>query len=625
MNILVSKYVTPVSIIISILALLLGVLFPTILPFDASWIGVLFCGLPIIKDAIIGLVKEFDIKADVLVSIALVASVVIGEIFAAAEIAIIMTIGAYLEELTVDKAQAGIAKLVDMSPMTARIVSEGKEQTVKLDQVKKEDILRVVAGETVPLDGKLTSGQTSIDQSLLTGESIPVEKSVGDPVYSGTMNQYGTFEMIVEKEEKDSSLQRMIRLVESADTESTPIVRIADKWATWIVVASLTTAIVTWLVTKDILRAVTILVVFCPCALVLATPTAIIAAIGNATKHGVLIKSGEGLEKLASIERITLDKTGTITHGKPEVVECVSFTDEYSEEGLLKLAAMIEYHSEHPLGKAIVAATDITKLSLAEVKDLQVVPGKGIVANYRGAAIKIGTNKLVEAVSLTTSTEDQVQSWINNHYTIVYVEKNSKLIGAIALTDTLREESIEVIKGIQQQNAQPLLLTGDNEHIAQNIAEQVGIKDVHAECLPEDKLKVIRSLQNNCYNVAMIGDGINDAPALKLADVGIAMGGVGSDIAIDAADIVLMQDDLKELPYLLLLSKKTMKTIQVNILLAMGLNLIAVVLAGFGLIGPITGALVHNIGSVAVIIHSAMLLNYSTKKTNDKATVVEYS
>lgn len=621
----IDKYATPMSIGLSIFALLIGFLFPRLLPFDASWIAVVFCGLPIIKDAVIGLVTEFDIKADVLVSIALIALIIIGEVFAAAEISVIMTIGAYLEELTVNRAQAGIAKLIDLSPLTARKVFDGKEEIVKLSQVQKADVLRVIAGETVPLDGKLTAGQTTIDQSLLTGESVPVEKVVGDSVYSGTMNQYGTFEMIVEKEEKDSSLQRMIQLVESADTESTPIVRTADKWATWIVVASLSTAIVTWLVTKDILRAVTILVVFCPCALVLATPTAIIAAIGNATKHGILIKSGEGLEKLASVERVTLDKTGTITYGKPEVVDCLVFTEKYSEKELLGLAAIVEYHSEHPLGRAIVAVADVSQTNLDELRDLQVVPGKGIMGNYKDSTIKIGTDKIVETDRSNSDFDNQLRNWNSSHFTVVYVEENGELIGAIALTDTLREEAAEMIRAIQQQNTQPLLLTGDNEHIAQNIASQVGISEVHAECLPEDKLKVIRNLQNNCFRVAMIGDGINDAPALKLADVGIAMGGAGSDIAIDAADVVLMQDDLKELPYLLSLSKKTMKTIQINILLAMGINLVAVVLASMGLIGPIMGALVHNIGSVAVIIHSAMLLKYSIKKTTNTESVVEYS
>lgn len=623
MRILLDKYLTPSLIIISIFALIIDLTLPNLLPFNASWIGVILCGLPIIKDAIVGLITEFDIKADVLVSIALVASIVIGEVFAAAEIAIIMTIGAYLEELTVDKAQAGIEKLIDLSPLTARKITPHGESLVPLDQVKKKDTLRVIAGETIPVDGKITSGQSSVNQSLLTGEAIPIDKTVGDEVYSGTINQYGTFEMIVEKEEKDSSLQKMIRLVESADADSAPIVRTADKWATWIVVASLTTAILTWIVTKDILRAVTILVVFCPCALVLATPTAIIAAIGNATKHGVLIKSGEGLEKLAGVERITFDKTGTLTYGEPQVIDYISLNKEYSKEEVLELAAKIEYHSEHPLGKAIVSAVNINELTVTDVKKLEVIPGKGLQATYQDSIIQLGNTKLLNENDSVFSDNPQIEKWLQDKYTVIYLKQDHTVLGALALTDTLRPESARIIQDIYKKNAQPLLLTGDNEFIANDIASQTGIKEVHADCLPEDKLKVIQNLQNNCLNVAMIGDGINDAPALKLADVGIAMGGNGSDIAIDAADIVLMQDELKELPYLLSLSKKTIQTIKINIILAMGLNLLAVVFAALGILGPIAGALVHNIGSVAVIIHSAMLLKYSTE-TQTFTSSVEY-
>lgn len=610
------KYQTPTLILLSLSTLLIIVLFPTALPFDAAWIAVILCGLPIIKDAAIGLITEFDVKADVLVSIALIASIFIGEIFAAAEIAVIMTIGAYLEELTVRKAQTGIDKLINLSPSTARKITTEGETVVPLEQVKKGDHLRVIAGETIPVDGEILVGQSSVNQALLTGEALPIDKAIGDDVYSGTINQYGTFEMIATKNEADSSLQKMIHLVQAADAESAPIVLTADKWATWIVFASLITALLTWFITKDIQRAVTILVVFCPCALVLATPTAVIAAVGNATKHGILIKSGESLEKLASVDRITFDKTGTLTYGEPKVVEFVSFTAECSKQELLKLAATVEYHSEHPLGKAITAEFNQAELSLHKVTNLQILPGRGLTALYQGKKIRLGNRKLL--METTFPQEETVNTWLAKHYTVIYIEIEEKLAGAIALTDTLRPETQTIIAKLQQQKTQPILLTGDSQLIAESIAEQIGIQEVYAEYLPEDKLNAIRNLQNNCYNVAMIGDGINDAPALKLADVGIAMGGVGSDIAIDAADIVLMQDELTELPYLLGLAKRTLKTIKINIILAMGLNLIAVVLATLGLIGPITGALVHNIGSVAVIIHSAILLRSPSEKNSPK-------
>ena len=288
--------------------------------FDAAWLAIVLCGIPIIKGALEGLISEFDIKADVLVSIALVASVIIGEVFAAGEVAFIMQLGAFLEERTVAKARAGIEKLVHLSPATARIVRDGEELIVPAQQVAIGDILRVLAGETIAVDGMITDGLTSIDQSVMTGEALPVDKKAGDEVLSGTVNQLGTFDMAATKVGEDSSLQRMIRLVESADAKKAKIVGIADRWATWIVVIALVAAGLTWYFTGEIIRAVTILVVFCPCALVLATPTAIMAGIGNATKYGILIRQGDALERLAQVQRIAFDKTGTLTYGKPSVV-----------------------------------------------------------------------------------------------------------------------------------------------------------------------------------------------------------------------------------------------------------------------------------------------------------------
>lgn len=325
------------------------------LPIDAAWIAILLCGIPIIKGAIVGLVTEFDIKADVLVSLALIASVVIGEIFAAGEVAFIMTIGAFLEERTVKKARAGIEKLVHLSPATARVVRNGEEQIIPAEQVQVGDTLRVLAGETIAVDGIITKGQTSVDQSVMTGESLPVDKSEGDEVQSGTVNQFGTFDMTAQKVGEDSSLQRMIRLVESADAGKAKIVGKADRWATWIVVIALVSAGGTWFVTGEVIRAVTILVVFCPCALVLATPTAIMAGIGNATKYGILVSQGDALERLSKVRRIAFDKTGTLTFGKPTVTAVQSCVPEIDDNALLEITAAAELRSEHPLGKSIVA------------------------------------------------------------------------------------------------------------------------------------------------------------------------------------------------------------------------------------------------------------------------------
>jgi len=308
---------TVLFLIISLPALIVSFFNIGSLPVDLAWIAILLCGIPIIKEAIVGLVTEFDVKADVLVSIALVASVIIGEIFAAGEVAFIMALGAYLEERTVAKARAGIEKLVHLTPTTARVIRNGEETIVSAEQVQVGDVLRVLAGETIAVDGIIVDGQTSVNQAVMTGESLPVDKSAGDEVSSGTVNQFGTFDMKATKVGEDSSLQRMIRLVQSADAGKAKIVGIADRWATWIVIIALTSAAATWLITGEIIRAVTILVVFCPCALVLATPTAIMAGIGNATKYGILIREGDALERLSEVKRIAFDKTGTLTYGKP--------------------------------------------------------------------------------------------------------------------------------------------------------------------------------------------------------------------------------------------------------------------------------------------------------------------
>ena len=340
-------------LVISGIALIISLFDLSSLPFNTAWVAIILCGVPIILEAVIGLVTEFDIKADVLVSLALIASVCIGEDFATGEVAFIMQLGALLEELTVAKARAGIEKLVHLTPQTARIINGGTEKTIPAEQVKINDLLRVLSGETVPVDGIITSGQTSVNQAVMTGESLPVDKTVGDEVSSGTVNQFVAFEMKATKVGEDSSIQRMIRLVQSADAGKAKIVGIADRWATWIVVIALTATALTWAISGQIIRAVTILVVFCPCALALATPTAIMAAIGNATKHGFLVREGDALERLAKVTKITFDKTGTLTYGTPQVIKTQSLLPDISQEELYSLCASAEQLSEHPLGKAI--------------------------------------------------------------------------------------------------------------------------------------------------------------------------------------------------------------------------------------------------------------------------------
>ncbi len=583
------------------------------LPVDAAWAAILLCGIPIIKEAVVGLVTEFDIKADVLVSIALIAAVVIGEIFAAGEVAFIMALGAYLEERTVAKARAGIEKLVHLTPTTARIIRNDEEIILPSEQVQVGDILRVLAGETIAVDGIIISGQTSVNQAVTTGESMPVDKSAGDEVYSGTVNQFGTFDMKATKVGEDSSLQRMIRLVQSADAGKAKIVGIADRWATWIVVFALASAGATWLITGEIIRAVTILVVFCPCSLVLATPTAIMAGIGNAAKYGILIREGDALERLSEVKCIAFDKTGTLTYGKPDVAAVDSVDSGFSDSELLFLTASAESRSEHPLGKAIVSYyKNISSIPLWEPYNFQMLAGRGVSAFVDGRKILAGNADMLRdnAAFLSQTMTDRADTYRNDGCTIIFISVDGHASGFIALSDTLRPDAVDVVKSAELIGVESVLITGDNNHAASHVAKIAGIHNVHTDCLPENKMAVIEQYQSRGDLVCMVGDGVNDAPALKKSHVGIAMGGIGSDIAVDAADIALVSDDIKSIPHLLALSKRTMNTIRWNMVFSMALNFAAIVMAMAGFLGPVLGALIHNAGSVAVIINSSLLLKW---------------
>lgn len=595
-----------------------------LLHFNLSWVAIILCGLPIIKEAATCLYEEFDIKADVLVSLALIASVIIGEIFAAGEISVIMTIGALLEDLTVQKAKSGIENLVKLTPKQARIIRDNKEIMINADDIEIGDIVRVIVGETIPVDGVIIKGQGSIDESIMNGESLPVDKYVGDDVLSGTINQYSTFDIKATKTSQDSSLKRMIKLVKEADSKKAPIVSLTDRWATWIVVIALVSSIGTYLVTHQILRSVTILVVFCPCALVLATPTAIMAGIGNASKYGMLIKGGDVVERLSKIKNIAFDKTGTLTYGKLSVVEYKSFNPEYDDEALLKILSSVEAYSEHPLGKAIISYYKENNEELLDIQNFTVNPGKGITANLGEKSILVGNLKLIKNVDINLNKDiiNISEEFTKKGCTVIYLSIDNKLIGYVALSDILREEAKEVISYIKSQKINPIMLTGDNKNSAQNIASIVGIDDIHPSLLPEDKMNIIKNLEDSKSPTCMIGDGVNDALALKYSSVGISMGAIGSDIAIEASDIALASDDIKNIPYLLYLSKKTMNTIELNVTFSLALNFLAIILAMTGILNPVIGALVHNLGSVFVILNSAKLLK--TRNNLDLQIKIEY-
>ncbi len=584
--------------------------------FDTAWIAVILCGIPIVIKGTLALFLRFDIKADVLVSMAIVASIVIGEIFAAGEVAFIMQLGSLLEDLTVSRARAGIEKLVYLTPATARRIVGGEEEIIQAGEVRVDDVLRVLAGETVPVDGIIIKGQSSINQAVMTGESLPVDKSVGDEVSSGTVNQFGVFEMRATKVGADSTIQKMIKLVQSADAGKAKIVGIADRWTTWIVMVALVSALLTCFFTGEIIRAVTILVVFCPCALVLATPAAIMAAIGNSTKHGFLVKEGDALERISNVDVIAFDKTGTLTYGMPKV-ENVIVLDTVAKQDLYKYAASLEQYSEHPLGKAIVKSyLSEDGSALYPVEDFSIIPGRGVTGKIDHKSILAGSLDFMaeNGIPLAPHSCIAAEKYLETGATIIYVALEKKVAGFLVMTDAVRKESRDTIRRLKELKLTSVLLTGDNKRTAGTIGDLLEIENIHAECLPMDKLKYITGFQKNRQSICMIGDGINDALALKTANVGIAMGCIGSDIAMDAADIVIVDDEVKELPHLFSLAKRMMMTIKWNMTFSIILNFIAILLAMKGILNPVIGALVHNGGSVLVIINSAFLLTWKSEK-----------
>ena len=569
-----------------------------------SWIAVILCGLPIFKECGEGLITEFDIKADLLVSLAIIASLMIGEVFAAGEIATIMAIGGFLEEYTVSKAQGRIEELVKMTPQVATRIENGIEEKIPVEKVEIGDILKVLPGESIPTDGVIVKGETSINQSTLTGESLPVDKKENDEVFSGTINLYGSFTMKTTKISQESSFQKLIKLVESSEPENSRIVRAADKWATMIVVIAFTLAVLTYLATFEITRSVTILVVFCPCALVLATPTAIMAAIGNLTKYGILVKDGESLEELAKVDELVFDKTGTLTNGTPEVVKIIS--DNPRE--MMHLLVSLESKSEHPLAKSIVKYCNSEDVS--EVTDFKMHIGKGVSGTINGSKIIAGNKKLLKSENINLKTDNEPQ----NGEIQIFVAKDREILGNVELADILRKNSKRTITKLKGLRIKTTMLTGDNEKTAQHIAKQVKVRNVISNCLPEDKTEYIKREQTLKHRVAMIGDGINDAPSLKKANVGIAMGDIGSDVSVEAADIALVNDNIEDIPHLIGIARKTIRIIHIGIGFALALNILAMALAILGILNPIEGALIHNIGSVIVIIYSSTLVRYKLSR-----------
>ena len=586
--------------------------FQNIFPVEPSWVTVIICGFPLVYLSIRRIVYNkgiSKISSALLISMAMFAAIAIGDIFAAGEVAFIMALGALLEEATTERAKKGLKKLISLAPVKGRKIQANKEIMVPVESIQSGDYLRILPGETIPVDGRIINGETTVDQSIMTGESIPVDKTIDDDVFGGTINCFGAIDIIATKVGEDSSIQKMIQLIKNAEQKQAPIQRIADIVASRLVPIALMIACIGYLITGNIIVGVTVLVVFCPCALVLATPTAVMAAIGQATKHGVIIKSGEILETMGKVDTMAFDKTGTLTRGQLAVQSILAVDTDYSEIDILQLAASAEAKSEHPIGKAIVSHAIEQDLEILDTTSFTMSVGKGIIAVIKGRELYCGNERFLEEhnIIVCESIQKAINVYRSEGKVSVIIADKEHIIGIITLSDTMRNDAINMISAISSLDMTTVLLTGDSKAAATYIGKKSGVSEIHAELLPGEKVSIIESLQGKHHKVCMVGDGINDAPAMKTADVSIAMGTIGSDIAIETADIALMSDDLSKIPYIKRLSDATIKTIKFSIALSMAINCIAIILSLLEVLTPTTGALVHNVGSCLVVLIAARL------------------
>lgn len=571
-------------------------------------IATILIGRNIISGALKGLLrKKFNV--DELISLAILGAFLTGEYIVAAEVAFIVTMGAFLEDRVSDKSRRAIEQLFKLAPCKARLRLGKEDILVPIEEIKSGDPVLVKPGEEFPVDGVVTGGLSSVNEASLTGESKPVDKSPGDMVLAGTLNLDGALEVKTLKVGGSSALGRMIELTRKALREKTPLIRLVDRFASWFTPAVLLFTLMVYLLTKDVMRAVAVLVVACPCSLVLATPTALTASLGKAARLGVLLKGGAYLEKAAEVDTVVLDKTGTLTIGEPQIKN-VLVLNSASKEELLFMASVAEKFSEHHLGKAILKEARKIGKPIPDPEEVKVVPGKGIVARYNGTSItlektsflKDGEYKSVEEALNLAGQEEK------DGRTTFFVAWDGEVKGLISLEDILREETLISMAMLKRLTDKIVLLSGDNYNSTATMAVQTGITDFKANLLPEDKVLTLRELKREGRVVAAVGDGINDAPLLAWADVGIAMGNSGSHITLEAASVVLLRDDIGKIPVFLKLARQTRGIIRQNLLIFGVLyNLLAFAGASLGYLSPLWGAIIHNLGAVAVILNSSRL------------------
>jgi Cd2+/Zn2+-exporting ATPase len=562
-------------------------------------IVVVILGGPIILEAITGIMRK-ELNVDELVSLAIIASVIIGAYFSAALVSLIMVLGSLLEEFTAQKARSAIDSLFRLAPEKARIIINGEEKEVPVQEIEPGHRIIIRGGEKVPVDGKVVGGNALLDQASLTGESIALEKTIGDPVYAGTITYSGMLEIEAQKVGEDTTLGKLIALVEEAEKQKAPILRISDHYARYFTPVIIALGLAVFILSKDIYRAITVLIVGCPCAFILASPTAIVSALGNASKNGIMVKGGDILEETSRISAVLFDKTGTLTTGRPRVSQIVSLN---GAEGnfILTTAASVERYSNHPLARAIVEAAEQKNLELLTPDHFKDFPGRGVEAVIGDKKYSVGRMQDESFPAHLQSSEPENKT--------VAVWEDEQPIGLIHLEEEVRPGVDTLVKELQDAGiAKIQMLTGDEQKYAAMIAEKAGIKEIFSEILPEEKLGLVKNLQKNGHKVAMVGDGVNDAPSLATANIGISMGAMGTDAALEAADVALMGDDIKKVPYLLQLGRMTVRTIRFNIVFAVIFNSLALIASSTGLLNPVSGAIAHNIGSILVVLNSARLI-----------------
>jgi Cd2+/Zn2+-exporting ATPase len=577
----------------------------------AKWLylaSALIGGAPIFKLAAGNILRSFDLTAGVMVSIAMIAALIVGEYSAAALVAFMMLVGEMLEDFTVARADNALKELESLIPATVTLRHPDRDEEVPIEAIRPGDVVVVRPGERIPVDGAVHNGNAAVDQASITGESIPIDKGPGDEVYAGTLCTAGSLDITVAHVGQETTLGNMIALVKEASSTQAPVQRVANKYAQYLTPMALAIAAITFLLTRDPIRSITVLIVICPCSLVLATPTAIVAAIGNAARHGVLVKHGPAMEQIGKVDVVVFDKTGTLTLGQPSVRQCLPVNG-MDATSILAFAASAERSSEHPLGRAIVAAAHEANLDVAIPENFETLPGHGIRATVQDQAVVVGKGMLAqEGLSIGPAVQSQIDDLQAQGNSVVPVAIDGQIEGLVVIADSIRPESKQAIRSLRALGiAKTALISGDNQAVANSIGNDLGVDHIEAETLPAQKLTFIRDLQDRGHKVAYVGDGVNDAPALTAADVGIAMGHIGTNVAMESADIVLLTDNIDRLPYLIDLSRAGLQTIRNNVIFAMSMNVLSVVLGMLGVIGPVVGAVMHEASALPVVANSARL------------------